>query len=167
LALELFLNQFAERVEPDRAIVTLLSYARVEADRMTADPAALSDWKECVEEIVRGNGARPPTPAERNVVLALLKEEFPGRDALLDQVPSLVVRSIDQEGSLELRASGPKADVTTRIPAEAAMEDQDGFLIHVLLHVCDGLLNELEIYKDNLGVPQREVDPDSFKLIVY
>jgi len=52
LALELFLKQFAERVEPDRALVTLLSYARVEADRMTADPAALCDWAGCVEAIV-------------------------------------------------------------------------------------------------------------------
>lgn len=107
---------------------------------------------------------RPPTPAERKVLLALLKEEFPGRDALLDQVPGLVVRAIDNEGSLELKASGSKADIRERVPVEAALEDVDGFQIHILLHVLDGVMCELEVYKDNLGVPQRELDPDSFNL---
>jgi hypothetical protein len=173
LALGLFLEEFAKRFKPDAALATLLTDVRIGKDLMSNDPAALPDWAECVEAVVSGEerrveaDARPLTPAERNVLLALLSEEFPGRDALLDQVTSLTVRSIDREGSLELKASGPKADVKARIPVEAVMEDQDGFLIHILLHVCEGLLNELEIYKDNLGVPQREVNPDSFKLIVH
>lgn len=113
------------------------------------------------------NDMRSLSPGEQEVILALLKDEFPGRRALLDQVPNLSARSIDREGSLELRASGPKAEVTNRVPVEAFMYDQDGFSIHVLLHVRDGLLSELEIYKDNLGVPQREIDPNSFELIVH
>jgi hypothetical protein len=100
------------------------------------------------------------------VILALLKGDFPGRQALREQVAILCGRSIDPEGSLELKASGPKADVAHRVPVEAVMEDRDGVSIHILLHVRDGLLSELEIYKDTLGIPQRELDPEGFELFV-
>jgi len=99
--------------------------------------------------------------------MALLKEDFPGCQALLEQVPSLSVHSIDEEGSLRLEVSGPRAEVKQRVPVEAMLEDVDGVTIHVLLHVIDGLMNEVEVYKDDLGVPQRELAPEDFRLIVY
>jgi len=42
-----------------------------------------------------------------------------------------------------------KAKVKRRIPAEAEFRDTDGVLIHILLHVIDGKVNELEIYKED------------------
>lgn len=99
--------------------------------------------------------------------MALLKEGFPGRQALLEQVPSLSVCPIDKEGSLRLETSGPRAKVKQRVPVEAMQEDIDGVTIHILLHVIDGLMNELEIYKDDLGVPQGQLSPENFQVIAY
>lgn len=110
---------------------------------------------------------RAPTAAERSVVMALLKEDFPGRQALLEQVPSLKVAPLDAEGSLRLEADGPRADVKYRVPVEAMLEDVDGITIYVMLHVIDGLMNELEVYKDDLKAPQRQLSPEDFHLIVF
>lgn len=99
--------------------------------------------------------------------MALLKEDFPGRQALLKQMPSLFVAPLDAEGSLRLEASGPRADVKERVPVEALLEDRDGSTIHVLLHVIDGLMTELEVYKENLEAPRRQLSPEDFRLIVF
>jgi hypothetical protein len=99
--------------------------------------------------------------------MALLKEDFPGSQALRDQISNLLVRPIDAEGSLRLDASGPRAEVKHRVPMEAMLEDVDGITIHLLLHVIDGLMNELEVYKDDLGKPQRPLLPEDFRLIAF
>ncbi|HEY5943618.1 MAG TPA: hypothetical protein VIT89_12265 [Solirubrobacterales bacterium] len=99
--------------------------------------------------------------------MALLRQEFPGRQALREQVSSLAVAPIDVEGSLRLEAEGPRAEVRERVPVEAMVEDVDGVTIHVLLHVVDGLMSELEIYKDDLKAPRRELSPDDFRLVVF
>lgn len=101
------------------------------------------------------------------MILALLEEDFPGRDALREQAGRLLVRPLDAEGSLQLQASGPPAEVKERVPVEAMLEDVDGVTIHVLLHVVDGLMNELEIYKDDLKAPRRKLSPEDFRLIVF
>jgi hypothetical protein len=101
------------------------------------------------------------------MIMALLEEDFPGRDALREQVADLRVRPLDAEGSLQLRASGPRAEVKERVPVEAMLEDVDSVAIHVILHVVDGLMNELEIYKDDLKAPRRQLSPEDFRLIVY
>lgn len=101
------------------------------------------------------------------MIMALLRQEFPGRQALREQVSSLAVAPIDVEGSLRLEAEGPRAEVRERVPVEAMVEDVDGVTIHVLLHVVDGLMSELEIYKDDLKAPRRELSPDDFRLVVF
>jgi hypothetical protein len=58
------------------------------------------------------------------------------------------------------------AVVERRIPVEAELKDADGVTIHVLLHVLDGLLNELEVYRDDSGPIQRQISPEELDLIV-
>jgi hypothetical protein len=99
--------------------------------------------------------------------LTLLKEDFPGRQALLEQVSSLSVRPIDGERSLQLETSGPRAGVKESVPVEALLYDTDGHLIHVVLHVVDGLMRELEVHRDDFKWPQRGLSPADFRLIVY
>jgi len=105
---------------------------------------------------------RPLTEWERGVILRLLSEcPFAGRDELLAQVDAVAARPIDEDGSIGLQCScDVKAAVTARIPVEAEAQDRDGMTIHYLLHVLDGTMSELEVYKDDssrvVGHPQPE-----------
>jgi hypothetical protein len=51
LAMGLFLNENAARLSPESALPTILSGIRIESDRMSGDPAALSDWLRSVEAV--------------------------------------------------------------------------------------------------------------------
>ena len=89
----------------------------------------------------------------------LLSASFQGRDALRQQLRDVLVEKIDDEGSLRLRTgAGPKASVLHRVPLEAEAVDSDGVALHVLLHVVDGRLNELEIYRED-GARVLELPP--------
>lgn len=91
----------------------------------------------------------------------LLSADFPGRNAVAEQVAVASVRAIDNNGSLEFAPSDKSlAEVVRRIPVEAELDDGDGVTIHVLLHVVDGLLRELEVYRDDSGRVQRALVPD-------
>jgi hypothetical protein len=61
LAMGRFLLDFTERVQPESALVTICTDVQIEADRMSSDPAALSDWLKCVENVLAaGEGDSPP-----------------------------------------------------------------------------------------------------------
>ena len=94
---------------------------------------------------------RPPTSEELRLFARLMEREFPGRDELLLQIRTAKVRTIDREGSLEVRvaASVPAAPTEQRVPTEATYRDDDGIEVHLLLHVVSGRLSELEVYKDD------------------
>lgn len=110
---------------------------------------------------------RSPTSEERRVLAALLSVEFPGRSELVEQAKDVLARTIDTEGSIAfVAAGGRQAPVVRRIPVEAELEDADGTTIHILLHVIDGRLNELEIYRDDSAPIQGVIDPERFHLIV-
>jgi len=47
------------------------------------------------------------------------------------------------------QARVPPATVTRRVPVEAEAPDSDGVAIHVLLHVPNGYLSELEIFRED------------------
>ena len=94
---------------------------------------------------------RELTSAERKVIERLLQERFDGRNELLCQLDGAQVRAIDPNGSLSFRINGPTtAKVRTRVPVEAAAPDVDGASVHVLLHVVDGRMTELEVYREDL-----------------
>jgi Domain of unknown function (DUF6984) len=111
---------------------------------------------------------RPLVAAERAVLLKLLSADFPGRDALREQAAEALGRRIDAEGSLALQPSqdAPAADVVRRIPVEAETEDRDAMPIHVLLHVVNGYMNELEVYREDSGKLDRPIDPEALRVIV-
>jgi uncharacterized protein DUF6984 len=107
------------------------------------------------------------TDQERLVLDRLLSKGFSGRDELVAQLQSAMVRPIDDEGSLKIRASGPQAPVKRRVPVEGCYFDNEtadnfGPAINLLVHVIDGMLDELEVYKDDgseIRIGAHEIDP--------
>ena len=109
---------------------------------------------------------RPMAAEERELPTALPREEFPGQSALLRQARQATARSIDDDGSLEFDvADASAASVGRRIPVEAELDDVDGVVIHVLLHVLDGFLSELEVYREDSKPVQRMLDPEALRLL--
>jgi hypothetical protein len=110
---------------------------------------------------------RKPTDEERSLLERLLEAEFPGRDELAPMVRNILARTIDEDGGLELRSEvSGEAPVVKRIPVEAEAKDDDGFRVHVLLHVVGGRPTELEIYKDDGSRVKRMPPASAFELIV-
>lgn len=108
-----------------------------------------------------------PTDADRALLERLLGADFPGRDALVPMIHNVLVRTINEDGGLELQSQvGGKALVIKRVPVEAEAKDQDGVVIHALLHVVDGRPIELEIYKDDGSTIKRMPLASAFELIV-
>jgi Domain of unknown function (DUF6984) len=93
---------------------------------------------------------RPLKASEKDILAKLLESGFPGRDELRRQLESTGARQIFDDGTLELRVdSGPIASVKNRVPAEAQCPDGDGVMIHLLLHVVHGMMDELEVFKED------------------
>jgi hypothetical protein len=85
----------------------------------------------------------------------------------MEQAAAASVREIDDNGSLEFAPSDKTpADVARRIPVEAELNDSDDVTIHVLLHVVEGLLKELEVYRDDSGRVQRVLAPEDLRLMI-
>jgi len=110
---------------------------------------------------------RKPTDAEQALLDRLLDDDFPGRDELTPLLRLVLVKTIDKDGGLELQSKiEGKAPVVKRVPVEAEGKDEDGVLIHMLLHVVDGRPVELEFYKDDAGAIVKMPSPSAFELIV-
>lgn len=91
-------------------------------------------------------------PHESAIMERLLQDPFPGRDELRAQIARSRVKSIDeyqdQYGSIEFEVkTGRKAKVSQRVPVDGRANDVDGVPIEFLLHVVNGTVTELEIYK--------------------
>ena len=83
------------------------------------------------------------------------------------QASRATVRQIDADGSLEFWVTGGvPAEVVRRIPVEAEAVDSDGATIHLLLHVVDGLMNELELYRDGGGTVRRMPAAEDLRSLV-
>lgn len=75
-----------------------------------------------------------------------------GSAELRQQLSTTLGSTLDENGSLRLAASGgPLAHMVRLIPVEAEFADLDGVIVHVLLHVVNGRLHELEIYREDSG----------------
>jgi len=100
---------------------------------------------------------RSPSAIELILLKKLLERDFPGRDNLLRQLDGLSVKTVDEEGSLSIQVDplAPSAEVKRRVVSEAYYCDEDdgisseGAKVNVLLHVVNGKLTEIEIYKDD------------------
>ncbi|CUX39932.1 MULTISPECIES: DUF6984 family protein [Agrobacterium] len=70
--------------------------------------------------------------------------------------------AIDAEGSLLFRVSGPLANLQQRLPTEGYYFDAEGVdyrpAVNVLLHVVEGKLHELEVYKDDGSAIETSLD---------
>jgi hypothetical protein len=77
----------------------------------------------------------------------LLARQFPGRDALRLQPSSVSGTQIDEDSSLELRYEGNNLAETSC--TEGTCVDIDGGVIAVLLHVKNGRMRLLEIFKED------------------
>lgn len=109
---------------------------------------------------------RQPTQRERRLIEKLLSVDFPGRDDLRRQMDTAEVSDIDEVGSLHFLVSGPSATVARRVVAEAYYYDKQAVdfdpAVHIILHVVDGKLHELEFYKDDGSSIERlprDIDP--------
>lgn len=113
------------------------------------------------------DGFAPLTVDAQRILSALLVVQFPGSVQIAKQIESARGRVVDKEGSIVLQApDGPRADVERRIPVEAEAEDADGGTFHVLLHVVDGYIAELEIYTED-GLPlQGPIHPEALRILV-
>lgn len=99
---------------------------------------------------------REPTELEISIFNRLLSVEFPGVEHLRMQIEAMQVQTLDENGSLSLKVeSSVHADVQSRVPVEASYSDSEEdsgdkeARVHMLLHVLDGSMKELEIYKDD------------------
>lgn len=87
---------------------------------------------------------------EMRLLEKLFDHEFPGRDDLRRQLPSITARQISENGTLDLRYEGDSvADTVVGCPTEGTCEDIDGGVIAVLLHVKNGRMRLLEIFKED------------------
>lgn len=113
------------------------------------------------------NEFREPTEPERKLLERLLEADFPGRDALVPLLRCVLVRTIDEDGGLELlsQAEG-RAPVLKRVPVEAEARDEDGGMVHMLLHVVEGRPIELEFFREDAEKVKRMPAPSAFDLIV-
>jgi hypothetical protein len=92
---------------------------------------------------------RELTGRERVLVGHLTEPDFIGAAQIREQLSGCQARTIDPEGSFELRVkSRAPARVFFRVPVELAAKDRDGGGIHVLLHVVDGIATTVQVYKD-------------------
>lgn len=102
---------------------------------------------------------RPPTAAEVRLLRRLALADFQANDAIRQQLGNVMVSPIDSNGSLRLIVlTGPTANVLRRIPVEGEYDDEDGVTVHILLHVVEGRLNELEVFREDSGVIRRAAD---------
>lgn len=108
---------------------------------------------------------RALTSYEKRLINRLLEEEFPGRDAILEQIKSSQARQIDAHGCLEFRVGTDLPAVTRfRVPVEGEFEDVDGVTIHILLHIVDEKAKTLEIFKEDLSEVIRLPEPEHLRL---
>jgi hypothetical protein len=109
---------------------------------------------------------RPLDVNEMGLLEKLLSRDFPSRDDLRHQLSSITGRKIDNNGSLELRpAQGGRAEILRGSPTEETCPDIDGGSIAVMLHVRNGQLHLLEIFKEDGSEILRA--PDANALSVY
>lgn len=122
-------------------------------------------------QIVKFNPPRELTHTERAVLERLLSCEFTGVQALRMQLASVRIEEECRDCStigffINLEVS-IRAKVRRRIPVEAEGIDADGERIYILLHVVDGFMNELEIYREDLSNIRVLPPPETLELINY
>src|ERR1700674_3863976 len=95
---------------------------------------------------------RDLSPNERKMLDRMLSIPFPGRAELLEQARHASARRVGPEPGIEFQVTPTaKAQVHWRVPVEGETIDTDGVPILILLHIVDGMINELEFFKGDLS----------------
>jgi hypothetical protein len=88
---------------------------------------------------------------EQAILDQLLASDFTGKEELECQIANSLVTTIDEDGSIKFKIGSDAcaSGIRYRVPTEGEFQDSDGVAVHVLLHVIDGYVDELEIFKEN------------------
>lgn len=105
---------------------------------------------------------------ERRLLHSLTSLSFPGSIELRQQIPWVSVAEEYPPGDPSVifvvnRDASPPAQVEGRIPVEAEGKDDDGMPILILLHVIDGYLWELELFRGDSGSVLRLPEPEQLE----
>ena len=104
--------------------------------------------------------------SEMEQLKKFLDHEFLGRDELRLQLASLTANRIDENGSLVLKSGvNNRADVLCSCPTGGICLDADGGEICVMLHVKNGVMHLLDIFKEDGSELQRP--PNAEALFAY
>lgn len=106
------------------------------------------------------------TDYESKLLGFLLGSDFPGRDELQEQVANSFVRDYDENGSFEFEVASSLQATSVKyvVPTEGESEDLDGVKIHVLLHVNNNKISEVEIFREDNSKVIMLPDPTSFRV---
>jgi hypothetical protein len=89
-----------------------------------------------------------PTKWQSDLMARMLALDIDRVDLLRQQAETAETKVIDEDGSFQVRTSGPPwMESQERVPIEAECFDRDNTPVEVLMHVIDGLIDELEIYR--------------------
>lgn len=110
---------------------------------------------------------RKMTRVEAMILDRLLSRRFTGRDELRAQLRNARVSVLDENGSLAIVVGddAPVASVDSTVPVEGYFATADS-VVHVLLHVQSGYLNELETYLEDLSVVPPISEDDVYRMQV-
>lgn len=108
---------------------------------------------------------RPLDSREKEIINKLLEKEFGEREIVRKQLSETnVIESSDGTGTLIFDV-GKSGKPPHWIPVEAECKDIDGVPIHVLLHMRENMIYELEIYKEDSTPIIRKPTADQLELI--
>jgi hypothetical protein len=122
-----------------------------------------------VHQIVEAVPPRELSQEELKIFERLLSAEFSGCAELRSQVS--LARVFEEcthcptIGLLVDHVTAPKANVKGRVPVEAEVDDKDGVRIHLLLHVVNGFLNELEVFREDGSEIYQLPMPETLKIL--
>jgi hypothetical protein len=103
---------------------------------------------------------------EKAVIHRLLEADFQGRGEVQEQIShataSLIEGTRDNYGSINIYTSSDrKANVKDRVPVMGMTKDEAGGPIEILLHVVNGIVNELEFVRMDgqpmVGLPRLDI----------
>ncbi len=108
---------------------------------------------------------RPLSGEEKAILERLFEKNFPERDRLREQAVGSFVEEWD-DGSRTLSfVAGHNTPAAHWVAVEAEYDDADGVTAHVLLHVRDGHVFELEFFREAPGPVLKRPAPDELRFL--
>ena len=115
---------------------------------------------------------RPLTDSEKAIVMKMLSVDLPGVEILREQANHAMARVLDRYGSIAFKLGLVERTRFSDGPLISALQpDTDtvqryGPSVNIILFIKDGLIGELQIYKDDGSKILGSVDVQKFDLVV-